>query len=945
MRMSAKFEQLKIRPKLIGLFLLVGVVPLCVAVAIAHTRFAAALESDEELFLEALRGELTSRVEAARDARSDAIESYFATIRSQIITFSEDRMVVDALNDLREAVSAYRSDRGLGDTTLAQMRSEVAAYWNQQFAAEYGSQNGGASIDLVGRLAKLDSDSIALQHAYIAANPNPLGSKEELDRSRDGSGYSEIHGTIHPPIRRFLREFGFYDIFLVDSESGDIVYSVYKELDYATSLIDGPWSDTNFGRAFRQANRAPDGAVVLVDFEQYPPSYEAPASFIASPVFDGDQRLGVAMFQMPLDRISQVMSSRVGLGESGEVYLVGEDGLLRSDSYRDPERSVVASHRRPGELKLETEPVQRSLAGEAAAGIATNYLGKEVLSAFAPVEIEGLSWVAIAEIETEEAFAPVEAMRAQAESVRARLAFVVFAIVLLAAALVSVLGMRIAGVASRALAEVVRGVRSLANGNLTQELAVSRTDEFGEIAEELNSALGGIRTAMEADQVDWSEVGSVNRRAARVASMVENAPTNIMFATKDSWTIDYMNPASVKTLRGLERDLPCAADEIVGKPIDIFHKNPEHQRRLVSDPANLPHRTTIRVGSKRLTLNISAVFEDDGSYAGAMVIWEVAEVLDRVDALLQEVGAVAAGDLTQTITVRGEDPVGQVGEGLDALLDELRASMSSIGAQSLSLASSSEELSAVSEQMSANAEETSVQANTVSAAAQQVSSNIQNVAAGTEQMNASIREIAQNASEAAQVAGAAVEVADTANSTVSKLGESSAEIGQVIKVITSIAQQTNLLALNATIEAARAGEAGKGFAVVANEVKELAKETAKATEDISRRIETIQGDTTSAVDAIAEIGTIINRINEIQTTIAAAVEEQTATTNEIGRSVLEAANGAEEIATNISGVATASEDTTRGATDVNKSSSELARVASELQHTVAKFKFEGDPNP
>ena len=310
----------------------------------------------------------------------------------------------------------------------------------------------------------------------------------------------------------------------------------------------------------------------------------------------------------------------------------------------------------------------------------------------------------------------------------------------------------------------------------------------------------------------------------------------------------------------------------------------------------------------------------------------------KVDAMLDVVNAAARGDLTREMTVSGSDAAGQMGEALGRFFGELRQSISGISQNAQALASSSEELTAVSQQMGANAAETSAQANVVSAASEQVSKNVQTVATGTEEMSASIREIATNANEAAKVANSAVKVAETTNATISKLGESSAEIGKVIKVITSIAQQTNLLALNATIEAARAGEAGKGFAVVANEVKELAKETAKATEDISQKIEAIQGDTRGAVEAINTISQIIDQINDISNTIASAVEEQTATTNEISRNVGEAAKGSTEIAQNILGVASAASSTSDGASDTQKAAGQLTQMAADLQGLVSRFK-------
>ncbi|QDV09948.1 Methyl-accepting chemotaxis protein McpS [Planctomycetes bacterium Poly30] len=449
-------------------------------------------------------------------------------------------------------------------------------------------------------------------------------------------------------------------------------------------------------------------------------------------------------------------------------------------------------------------------------------------------------------------------------------------------------------------------------------------------------------------------------RLALLESVVGSVPINILVADIEG-TIIYANERSIETLRLISHLIPIQPEDILGASMDVFHKVPSRQRGMIKDDGRMPYETRIYLGDEVLDLKLSAVYGEDGAYEGPIVSWAIvtnhvrqqeelenerakqvtaAAILEgQVARVLEVVSKAAAGDLTNQIEMEEDGAIGQVAASLDLFLERLRGHISLIAGNSSLLASAAEEMSATSDQLKRNSTTATAATADLTGAARTLSESVQTFAAGTEQMTASIREIAKNAENASRVANDAVSLAQSTNETVGKLGESSAEIGQVIKVITSIAQQTNLLALNATIEAARAGDAGKGFAVVANEVKELAKETARATEDIASRIETIQSDTREAVSAIDGISVIIGKINDIQGTIASAVEEQTATTNEMAKNIADASVGTSEIVESLSAVSQSSSENATGAVEVQGASSELARMAAELTSLVSEFSY------
>jgi len=424
-------RNLSLGKKLISSFLLVGIVPFAILGVTALNNASSALEAQSFNQLEAVRGikkaqmedyiaktehdmdvlretvatlrqDAMSKLEAVRDNKANGLQAYLSRVRSQVITFANSRVVTEGMGQFDAAFSDIENSISTSQANADMQR--MSEYYSNEFNPLFTEQNQkSADLDTM-----MDIQPIAkvLQTRYIKDNPNPLGSKEVMDKASDGSRYSTLHADYHPVVRNFLQEFGYYDIFFVNTD-GDIVYSVFKELDFATNLKDGPYNDTGFAEVAIAANSLEHGQVAMSDLALYSPSYNAPAAFISTPIFSKGQRQGSLVFQMPLDQITGVMSERAGLGETGETYLVGEDHLMRSDSYLDPiAHSVVESFRHPENGKATTTAVVDALAGGTESTVIIDYNGNPVLSAYAPFQFENLNWALLSEIDVAEAFVP-----------------------------------------------------------------------------------------------------------------------------------------------------------------------------------------------------------------------------------------------------------------------------------------------------------------------------------------------------------------------------------------------------------------------------------------------------------------------------------------------------------------------------------------------------------
>lgn len=460
--------------------------------------------------------------------------------------------------------------------------------------------------------------------------------------------------------------------------------------------------------------------------------------------------------------------------------------------------------------------------------------------------------------------------------------------------------------------------------------------------------------------------------AGALYGMLDAVQTNVFVADREL-TLIYANKRATESLgefaKDIEETFHVSAHDLIGGSIHRFHSNPKRVEAILERATTFPHEATFGFGDVTLRTTVEQVHNGDGELVGYIVAWdnvseqirmekEKAEKQAQIDALVEAdrqsraildqkisrlldvMGAAADGDLTNRLEFEGEDEMGRVASSFNRLLEEFCSSFDTISTTSQTVASAAEELTAVAARIGEVSQETAERASTVAATAGEVNGNVQGVALAAEQMTATISEISNNSAHASSIVGNATEVARETNDVITKLGRSSEEVGNVIKVISAIAQQTNLLALNATIEAARAGESGKGFAVVANEVKELAKETATATEDIGRRIKSMQDDTQTSVAAIAQISEIVQQINELQTSVAGAVEEQSITMADIGRNAVDAASGSDGIASSVQTVAEAAEETQRGVTESLGATQDLASLAAELQNLVQRFRTE-----
>ncbi len=715
----------------------------------------------------ALEEQVTSHLVSLREDRARQIVQYFETMRDQALAYNKDRMVIDAMRGLAAAYSNFQNEV-LVD--VATDKGSLKSYYVEEFAKEYSGRNNGEKPNVEQIFSKLDNSAVVMQQRYIKANPNPLGSKDALMASGDGSSYSQLHRKYHPSIRELQQRFGYYDIFLIDAATGHVVYSVFKELDYATSLKDGPFADTGLAEAYKGAmGLSSPNEVFMTDFAPYLPSYQDPAIFLATPIFEGDKRIGVLAFQLPIDRINSVMTGdgkwkESGLGDSGETYLIGSDYKMRSQSrfWLEDKAGFLAAITKAGVgsatvnaikskqtviglMKVNSPGVKSALRGQTGSSVFNDYRGVPVLSAYKPLEINGQKWAILAEEDEEEA-------EAAATELHNYVIYLVWgtAFVLLIAS--GVLGWLFSVSVVKPLERIVASMKDISSGSgdLTVRLDDKAKDELGMLARAFNvfvekldgimSNIGDSTTDLATASEELSMITKDTRNGIerqhdeiqQVATAVEEMTATVKEVAQNTNAVaDASRDAGshVDTGRVVVKDSSESIKRLSNSMVESRHVVDALQDDSERVGTVLDVIKSIAEQTNLLALNaaIEAARAGEQGRGFAVVADEVRVLAKRSQDSAEEIRVIIESlqersEQTTTMlqaNISDLESTVDLNEKTQQAFTEIETAVSKLLEMSIQIANATEEQASVTEEISRNLDNTNQEANTIASGAEQ----------------------------------------------------------------------------------------------------------------------------------------------------------------------------------------------------------------------------------
>lgn len=811
-----EFLSTRIRNKLVFGMLAVALIPLFALGLAMYQASATALEA-----------QAFQQLDAVRSIQARQISDHFGQIKKDVGALAQSRVLVRAIQDFSQARADIQAEAPLEPDTENRLKTDLKEYFRGEFANAYQQQTGKTPMWNDSWTRSTDN-LVKVQHKYFVENPNAVSEKDQFDPTEPGSVYDQVHADYHANFRRYLDRYGFRDLFLVDLESGDVVYSVGKRPGFLTSLKRGAFAQSKLGQAYKEAALAEsDETVVLTDFEKFTPTFSDPAGFAAAPVFVGEEKVGVVVAQLPLDPINQILGVRKGLGQTGETYVVGRDKRFRSESRFSGSASLVLHDK----LLADTPAVNSALNGKQGTQITTDYRRKDVLSSWTPIVLEqaselhpdGIHWALVSQIDLAEVQAPVFAM------------WKVFLVVAVGAGvLILIVSLMFANGMTRQTDAIMEMLSSIGIGDFEARAEVVSRDELGTVAESLNS-------------------------------MCDN-------------TLSLIQSRE-------ERD----------------------------------------------------------------------EIQADIQILMEEVSEIAQGDLTIQANVNRE-MTGGIADAINFMISQLRDVVRRVKRATEQVSQSAHEIRSTTEHLSRGSEAQAAQIIDTSTAIDEMSLSIGQVADNTDESAMVARQARESANKGTKSVQDTIggmnrirdQVQDSAKR-IKRLGESSQEIGEIVQLISDIADRTSILALNASIQAAMAGDAGQGFAVVAEEVERLAERSNEATKQIAALIKAIQGETSEAIsameestrevvggstlavqagEALEEIDDVSSRLDELIHSISLATKQQ--------------ARGAEALSKSMNEISGVTKQTASGTKQAAQAVGGLAALADELRSSVSAFKLPED---
>lgn len=999
--------------KLMILFLLVGTVPL-VMVSYQSTNITQNTLDKQTQYL----------LSGVRDTKAKSIQQYFENRKKELAFLATNPQVVSSAKTLETDFTQFLQQNEVDAAKTKRYQNAVKQYYKKTFGTEFEHRSGtNAPIEEI--LSQQSPTALALQYYYIVQNTNGLGEKHYLDAATDASSYSQNHAALHKVLRSALTTFGYYDIFIIDPDSGDVVYSVYKEIDFATNLKHGPWANSGLASAYQKAlELSSPFDTALVDYARYRPSYDEPASFMAAPVYDKGKRVAIVAIQLPIESIDAILHDKSVLGETGDAFLVGPDYLMRSNSLRFSQTyNVKASFAHPEKANVKNrKAIQRAMEGKS--GVLRDLdLGREkAVTAYSSIELDGFKWVIVIEQTQAEAFKSLVAIQ-KSNAIMAGLSIV--AILIFA----WLLGRKLASPIVN-LRDLIKGVET--SGELQQARTQQHNDEigqttvafhnlllslknaFGDIGNSLDNVVQGRFETVDADRysgdikrlslgvnasVEQLKISREHQQKQqsdieRNAKDMENAAKKAEFeadqANKIKQALDvcntavimadehhnivYMNRSSQALMRKYQGDMRSAlpqfdAETLIGKNMDIFHRNPALQQALVNQLTG-SRASEVNIAGKTLRITVSPIMKGN-ERVGAVTEW-----LDRTNevSIEQSIGQLvkAAGEGDFSAQIDENDKEGfflRLSQGLNALvnttglaLEDMQRVMKGMAEGDLSLriekpyegmfgelktninstlskiAGIVDEIVVASRSVSTGAAEIDVGVTDLSHRTEEQASSLEETTASMGEMTVSVKKSAQNADAALQLTQKAVGFAKNGREVVNKavlsmqsINQSSKRIVDIIGVIDEIAFQTNLLALNAAVEAARAGEQGRGFSVVAAEVRRLAQRSAEAAKEIKILI----SDSVSKVD---EGSALVNDSEKRLQDILQAIEQVTSSVEQIATASNQQAHGIAQVNIAITHMDESTQHNAALVEEASAAAKSMAAQASSMRSAVEFFR-------